>query len=216
MQKAIFTEKPHCFQEQLFFSLVKNRFFHLSDIRDSESSFSPGKRFFDKFFIPAIGNGFSVQQKQYWFIQSSVEDFEILEQQTLFLLVETNFWLVELFFFLHFSDTPANGRCFLSSGNVFLNELFISYGENFFFLQFETFTEISGNKFIWERRMFWQKGVFHPMETVFFYFVLLFCNWKPLLNWLKQVVFTFYKWPFQFHVQVSTKLNYSEHCKRRP
>ena len=163
MQKAIFTEKPHCFQEQLFFSLVKNRFFHLSDIRDSESSFSPGKRFFDKFFIPAIGNGFSVQQKQYWFIQSSVEDFEILEQQTLFLLVETNFWLVELFFFLHFSDTPANGRCFLSSGNVFLNELFISYGE---------------------------KRIFCLVTTVFCYSIIFFFyNSKPSLKLVETNLF---------------------------
>ena len=68
------------------------------------------------------------------------------------------FWLVEIFFY--FSDTPASESCFLSSGNVFLNEFFISYGRDgflclvetifsylIFFLQVEAVTEINGSFF---------------------------------------------------------------------
>ena len=55
--------------------------------------------------------------------------------------------------FLHFSDTPAGERYFSSSGNVFLNEFYIPYGEDgfsvlrkpfsLFFLQVEAVTEIN-------------------------------------------------------------------------
>ena len=48
-------------------------------------------------------------------------------RETLFLLVETVFWLMEVGFF-HFSDTPASESYFSSSGNVFLTEFFILYG----------------------------------------------------------------------------------------
>ena len=82
MRKPIFTEKFYCSQQKLFSWLVKNRFSQLSDIPSSENSFSiKWKCFFNEFFIPASGNEFSVQQKQYCFIQSSAEDFKICGQQ---------------------------------------------------------------------------------------------------------------------------------------
>ena len=71
-------------------------------------------------------------------------------KKTLFLTVKTVFLLVEFNFF-HFSDTPADERYFVSSRKVF----FTPYGRErfsvfllfeFFFLQVETFTEISGKK----------------------------------------------------------------------
>ena len=105
MQKSIFTEKLHWSQQKLLFSLAKNRFFHLSDISGNENNFSQGKRFFIEFFIPASGNEFSVQQKQYCFIQSSVEDFKIRRQRTFlretsFKLLKTDFLAsISIFFF---------------------------------------------------------------------------------------------------------------------
>ena len=52
----------------------------------------------------------------------------------------------------------------------------------FFFLQVETFTEISGNKFIWERICSGRKEFFQPVETILFYSVLLYRKWKPLMK----------------------------------
>ena len=72
------------------------------------------------------------------------------------------FWLVELIF-SHFSDTRSTESYFPSSGNVCLNELSNPYGGDafsvlwkpfsliqYFFLQVETVTKISGNPF-WGR-----------------------------------------------------------------
>ena len=56
-------------------------------------------------------------------------------------------------YFFQFSDTPASERYFLSSGNVFLNKFFISYGGDGF----------SG-------------------ENLFFLFNLFFYNWKSSLK----------------------------------
>ena len=165
MQKPIFIEKPHCFQQKLFSWPVKKPFFfHLSDIRGSGNSFSQEKSFSKEFFIPASGNEFSVSQKPHCL-------FRVLSK--ILNLGLATFFLKKLIFdrgncffgqqnliFFHFSDTPANERYFVSSGNIFftqygrdrlsvLRKLFLLF--NLFFRQVETFTEISGNKVIWER-----------------------------------------------------------------
>ena len=78
IRKPIFTEKLHCSKQKLFFlASEKPFFFQLSGIRGSENGFSQGKLLFSKFFIQTIGSEFYVQQKQYYFIQNSVEDFKI-------------------------------------------------------------------------------------------------------------------------------------------
>ena len=88
-----FKEKLLCSQQKLFFRLVKNSFFHLSDIPARENSFSvKWKRFLSKLFIPVCGNGKSI-----FFIQSFVEAFEIRRWQ--FLLLETDFVASRTYFF---------------------------------------------------------------------------------------------------------------------
>ena len=59
MWKPIFTGKTSLLPVETVF-LVKNLYFNLSDNARSENSFSQGKRFFNKFFIPARGNEFFV------------------------------------------------------------------------------------------------------------------------------------------------------------
>ena len=101
------------------------------------------------------------------------------------------FWLREIVFlsfivflllmvtFVEIMQKPifTEKQYILSRGNVFLNEfLILSCGSVFFFfnlfflLQVETFSEIIGKKFIWERLCS------SRMETVFFYTVLL--SWR--------------------------------------
>ena len=83
-------------------------------------------------------------------------------RETLLLLVENNLLASRSFF--NSSDTPTSERCFLSSENVFLNDFlilcvgdgFLSCGNRFllfylFFLQVETFTDVSEKNFIWQR-----------------------------------------------------------------
>ena len=111
-----------------FFWLVKNSFFHLSDIPGCEISFSvKWKLFCNKFFIPASGNKFSLQWKEFFFLL-----FRTLLKLLKFrganrCLWKLIFWLVELIF-SHFSDTlSSESYYFPSSGNVFLNESFNTY-----------------------------------------------------------------------------------------
>ena len=84
----------------------------------------------------------------------------ILLRETLFMLVETDF-LASRSFFFYFTDAPASERYFLSGENIFSFHMvetdFLPCGITIFsyliflFLQVEIFTEIIGNKFIWER-----------------------------------------------------------------
>ena len=110
-------------------------------------------------------------------------------RETLFLRVEAVFWLVEIKFF-HFSDTPASEGNFCLAKTCFRTNFsfrrvetdFMSCGDRFllfnlFFLQEETFIEISGNKFIWERLCSGRKGC-APSGDCF----LLFCACFPLVE----------------------------------
>ena len=84
----------------------------------------------------------------------------ILLRETLFMLVEIDF-LASRSFFFYFTDAPASERYFLSGENIFSFHMvetdFLPCGITIFsyliflFLQVEIFTEIIGNKFIWER-----------------------------------------------------------------
>ena len=120
---------------------------------------SSGKVFLNEFFIPASQNGFSVWWKDYIFIQSNVEAFEIRRWQ--FLLVKTDF-LASKTFFPRFSDTPSSKSYLPSNENRFLNKSTNSQGGDVFsvlwklfsliwsfFLLVETVTETSGNPFVW-------------------------------------------------------------------
>ena len=65
-------------------------------------------------------------------------------RKTCFLLVETDFLLIEVTFF-HFRDTPATERYFLSSRNIFLNRFFILYGGDGFSVLWKPFSLISSS-----------------------------------------------------------------------
>ena len=94
----IFKEKLLCYQQKLFFWLVKNSCFHLSDISGCENSSSVKlKRILNELFIPTSGHRCPVQLKEFFF-QSFVETFEIRRWQ--FLLVETDFLASRNYFFL--------------------------------------------------------------------------------------------------------------------
>ena len=90
---------------------------------------SSGKVFLNEFFIPASRNGFSVRWKDYIFIQSNVEAFEIRRWQ--FLHVKTDF-LASKIFFPRFSNTPSSKSYLPSSGNRFLNKSTNSQGGHVF------------------------------------------------------------------------------------
>ena len=63
---------------EIIFLASKKQFFHLSDIPGCENSISvKWNHIFNEFFIPASENEFSLYWKQYSFIQSFVEVFEM-------------------------------------------------------------------------------------------------------------------------------------------
>ena len=91
---------------------------------------SSGNVFFNEFFIPSSGNVFSVQWKQYSFIQRFAEAFEIRGQQlflreTFFLFVETDFLAKFFFFFFIFQILLLVKATFCLEETLFLNEFFI-------------------------------------------------------------------------------------------
>ena len=112
------------------------------------------------------------------------------------------FSLVELIF-SHFSDVPSSETYFSSSGNVVLNESSNRYGEDvssalwktfsliqYFFLQVETVTEISGNPFLGGK-------TFLSNGNCFLLFRASFLQVKTVTetSWNKQSVLSL-KWPF--------------------
>ena len=150
MWRPNFKEKL-CSQQKLFFWLVKNSFFHFSNIPGRDNSLSvKWKRIFNDFFIPASGNGFSVQWRKYFFIQSFVEAFEIRRWQLL--LVETDFLAIRTYFF-PFLRYSFQRKLFSIQWKHFFKRILqsvwwrlISY--LIFFLQVETVTETSGTHFL--------------------------------------------------------------------
>ena len=96
--RPIFKEKRLWSQQKLLSWLVKNSFFHWSDIPGCENSFSgKWKRFFNEFFLSASGNQFSVKWKEYFL-------FRALQKLLKFgggnsCLSKLIFWLVEFIFF---------------------------------------------------------------------------------------------------------------------
>ena len=111
------------------FLAIEKVFFHLSDIPGSENSFSQGIHFL-------TNSSFLIIRTNYLSSRNSIVLFRALlkilkfdgsslfKRKPYFCSWKLIFWLV--------------GSCF-----VFENLIF--------FLQVETFTEISGNKFIWEK-----------------------------------------------------------------
>ena len=125
---------------------------------------SSGNVYFNEFSILANGNGFYFSWKQYSFIQSFDEVFEIwwwwiFQRKPYYCLLKLIFWLLEDNF-INFLDTPATESYFSSSRNEFLNKFFIPYGADhfilliFFFYMWKTVTEISGNPFFIEKKTY--------------------------------------------------------------
>ena len=114
-------------QRSLFKTLsLATIFFDFSDAPVNRSSFSSSRNV-SEFSISASGNQFSVQLKEYSFIQrffSARGNREIqFMKKTLFLLVKTDFLASDNLFLLPFSGTPATvSFIFPSHGNAFLNE----------------------------------------------------------------------------------------------
>ena len=103
--KTNFFKKKLCSQQELFFRLVKNSSFHLTDIPGCENSFSvKWKRFFNEFFIPGSRNGKSI------FLFRDLLKFLKIGSCNFFFW-ELLLWPAELIF--HFSDFLSSENCFL-------------------------------------------------------------------------------------------------------
>ena len=196
MWKPIFKENLHWSQQKLFFWLVSsvyqislavktislkgNIFLMNSSFRLVEMIFLSsrnsivlfrallkilkfgGSKLFKRNFISASRNWIFDQQKLLFSV------FHML------LLVKCIFCLVETYSLTKFSFCTVETD-FLSCGNCFL--LFI-----YFFLQVETFTEISGNKFILERLFSGRKGFSTQWKLFSFIACFFSCKWKLLLK----------------------------------
>ena len=91
-------KKLLCSQQKLFFWLVKNSFFCLSDIPDCENSFSvKWKRFFNKFFVRLVETNFLSSGKSIFLFRALLKLLKFGGWQ--FLLVKTDFLTSRTYFF---------------------------------------------------------------------------------------------------------------------
>ena len=116
--KPIFKEKRLCSQQKLFFWLVKNSFFSIFQLILAVKTVfrSSGNVFFNRFVIPASGNGFLSSGKNIFLFRALLKLLKFGGDNSC--LRKLIFWLAELIF-SHFSDTRSSESYFPCNVNAF-------------------------------------------------------------------------------------------------
>ena len=119
-------------------------------------------------------------------------------------LTNPSFWLVETNFLCSRNSIVLLELCrrFYKAGvATFLRETLILLVKtnfilfNLFFYKQKPSLKLVGKTYL-QKTLLQQKQIFHTVETVFFFGVLLSCKWKPLLRLVETSSLCYLKWLF--------------------